>query len=402
MKVNKSTIIVLALIMLFSGICYGVVKNTDESVGKNPITNINENRSQVLVSGEKYFLNSYQEKQYKKQQEKQRKQIQKKEREKPKNQFQDRIGQEISKDDKGDKGENSNGEQEKPETINPENPQEPDENSGPAIPQVPEEEADKSKLPTIITDLRDGERIAGLKLSFSLKAKDYRGYKIEAFYFEVRVNGEKISSSGANNYERKYKVDVANGENKVQITVKDKEGNKVTQNFTIYADKDGIKEVIGKVRVTIEAKSIGKGNILETGMTVDIYKDESIAEVTKRVLDNYGIGYTMKSSGYTGAYLSRIYKQGITDGFKIPSKLQNKLDEIGATEQSHKADSLGEFDFYRNSGWVCIFNDQYMETGTSNIDVVDGDEIRWGFTLNMGNEYQSTNKGGWREEVGIW
>ena len=43
-----------------------------------------------------------------------------------------------------------------------------------------------------------------------------------------------------------------------------------------------------------------------------------------------------------------------------------------------------------------------METGTSNIDVVDGDEIRWGFTLNMGNEYQSTNKGGWREEVGIW
>ncbi len=416
---KKITVAILVILAISIGALYGVVKNTPEARGENPISSINKNRSQVLVSGEKYSLNKDQEKEYKKQQKQQQKQIEKKEKEK-RNQFENRIEQEIEKEkpskqnkpSDGKDGPTSPGKPTNPDgqispdgpdgPTEPTDPVEPEKPTDPVVPENPGDDDQNSKLPTIVTNLKDGETIAGLKLSFELSAKDYKGYKIEAFNFTVRVNGEKISSSGSNNYERKYKWDVNEGENKVTITVKDSEDNTITKNYTIYADPNGEKEVIGQVRVTIEAKTIGKGTIVETGMTVDIYKDESIAEVTKRVLDSKGISYTMKSSGYTGAYLSRIYKNGITNGYAIPKKLKDKLDAEGATIMKHKEDSLGEFDFYKDSGWICILNGEYLETGTSNIDLNDGDEIRWGFTTSLGREYISVNAGGWREEVDIW
>ena len=110
--------------------------------------------------------------------------------------------------------------------------------------------------------------------------------------------------------------------------------------------------------------------------------------ITEKVLTENGYG----TSG-SGSYLSAIQRSGICSGFFIDSELMelimaDGMDENGAglDPQPFSMDSLGEFDFYRWSGWMYSYNGSYPGYGMNVCKPQDGSVIRVRYTLALGKD----------------
>lgn len=387
------------LVLLLFGIClaagYGLVSAGADAVGENPIQGINEDRSQILVSGENYVLNSDQEQKYEEEQEKKKEQRQEQEQQGAENNFQQRLEEKVQE---SESGKNVNGGTEGDQPGNGENGSGNGESGGDKPPaEEPDEplpepggEEENTKTPVIITSLSDGQTVEGLRLVFTVEGKDYRGNRIESFNFDVKVNGIKVYSAGQNTYERTYRGELSDGANEIVITIKDDEGNAVTNYYKVYANKDGQMEEGGTVTVTMDTSVLGLG--IKFIDTATFYEGDNVSDVILRALENNGYDYVggLTGTAAVGWYLSEVTGAGITDGYKIPDPILQKLEEYGATEQEYDRDSLGEMDFYKNSGWMYRYNGEQLMSGMSNINVCDGDEIHLYFTLNLGYEYDGT------------
>ncbi|MEE0740807.1 MAG: DUF4430 domain-containing protein [Emergencia sp.] len=382
------------LVLLLFGLClaagYGLVSAGADDVGENPIQGINEDRSQILVSGENYALNSDQEEKYEEEQEKKKEQRQEQEQRGAENNFQQRLEEKVQE---SESGKNVNGEIEGNQPGNGENGSGNGESGGDKPPEpLPEPggEEENTKTPVIITSLSDGQTVEGLRLVFTVEGKDYRGNRIESFNFDVKVNGIKVYSAGQNTYERTYRGELSDGANEIVITIKDDEGNAVTNYYKVYANKDGQMEEGGTVTVTMDTSVLGLG--IKFIDTATFYEGDNVSDVILRAIENNGYDYVggLTGTAAVGWYLSEVTGAGITDGYKIPDPILQKLEEYGATKQGHERDSLGEMDFYKNSGWMYRYNGELLMSGMSNINVCDGDEIHLYFTLNLGYEYDGT------------
>ena len=96
---------------------------------------------------------------------------------------------------------------------------------------------------------------------------------------------------------------------------------------------------------------------------VPFRKDESVAQVTLRLLDYYGIGYEYSGTVESGFYLGAI-----------------KNFEVDDTEYEY----MGEFDAGVGSGWMITQNGVFINKGASDFKVADGDEIKWQYTCQLG------------------
>lgn len=390
LRKHKFSLIVILIIAVAFAAVYGTISGRAEAVSSNPIKQVNENRSQVLVFGEKYALNHKQEKDHKEEQKRKAKQI--KEQEKQDNNVERRMNEKKQESDDGKSTESDKGETATPgdgtgDSSNEEENPKPDEDESEEPPESGDNE-EISKIPRIITNLKDGQEVNGLRVKFTVEGRTYLGYKIESFNFDVKVNGVKIYSAGKDTYKRTYTANLNDGANEVEITIKDDDGNTVTNYYKVYANKDGPVKVGGTVTVTLDTRTIGLGyKFVDTS---EFNKDDNIADVIIRALEKNGYGYVADQNTSYGWYLPKITKPGITNGAKIPDPIKEKLDDMGATEGIYKNDSLAAGDFYKDAGWVYLLNNEYAGTGMANISVDDGDEIVVAFTLCMGFEYDGT------------
>ena len=101
-------------------------------------------------------------------------------------------------------------------------------------------------------------------------------------------------------------------------------------------------------------------------------------------------GYTCSASSY---YLASIGKPGINNGYSIAPELkqiiiEDGMDAFGAGDDPRPAsmDSLGEFDYYRWSGWMYSYNGRYPGYGMNACKPQDGAVIRVRFTLALGKD----------------
>lgn len=388
MKKNRIwTVTVIAFAFLLA-ICIGVAINgRKEQIGENPITGMNANRSHRLLAGETYDLP------------KEGRQESKTEEPKTGTFLPRGTPQETGTGQSKPQG-TGTGQSEQQETGDGQSkPQETGAGqreptqTEPAEPENPgrtEDDAqdDRDKTPTIITSLSDGQRIDGLRIAFTVEARDYKGYSIESFYFTVYTNDIRTYSSGENTYKRTYKPQLSEGENRIVIVVKDKEGNEARREFTVYADARSEPKVGGTVHIVLDARTIGLGYLLDVQQ--EFYEGDAISHVALEALSRNGFTCTHTGNSSYGWYLSRIGKPGITNGFAIPAALLEKLSEDGDSMMGHDADSLGEKDFYEYSGWIFMQNGESPSVGMASREAVDGDEIVIAFTLDMGKEYDRT------------
>lgn len=263
------------------------------------------------------------------------------------------------------------------------------------------EDTPEDRQPTIIAQVEADGTVIGLTNGLTMKTPDlivlvdgrsYNGQQLYANNYTVSVNGTVVSAPiSQSGYQFGYTAYLSNeGANTITITATDGDGYSATRSWTVYYENGDIT-----VTVSVEATTVGLGYLVApTEVTVPGGTDAwSIVE--KVLTEN---GYTVSVSG---SYLSAIQRSGICSGFFIDPELMelimaDGMDEDGAglDPQPFSMDSLGEFDFYRWSGWMYSYNGSYPGYGMNVCKPQDGSVIRVRYTLALGKDiggYSSAN-----------
>ena len=255
------------------------------------------------------------------------------------------------------------------------------------------EDTPEDRQPTIAPEIEMDGTIIGLTDGLTLKNPDvillvdghsYTGKQLYSSNYTVSVNGmvvpAPVSQSGS---KFGYSTYLSNeGANTITITATDADGYSATRSWTVYYENGDIT-----VTVSVEATTVGLGYLVApTEVTVPGGTD-AWTVVQQVLTDN---GYTVSGSG---SYLSAIQRSGICSGFFIDSELMelimaDGMDENGAglDPQPFSMDSLGEFDFYRWSGWMYSYNGSYPGYGMNVCKPQDGSVIRVRYTLALGKD----------------
>ena len=263
------------------------------------------------------------------------------------------------------------------------------------------EDTPEDRQPTIIAQVEADGTVIGLTNGLTMKTPDlivlvdgrsYNGQQLYANNYTVSVNGTvvsaPISQSGCQFGYTAYLSNV--GANTITITATDGDGYAATRSWTVYYEEGTVT-----VTVSVEATTVGLGYLVApTEVTVPGGTD-AWTVVQQVLTDN---GYTVSGSG---SYLAAIQRSGICSGFSIDPELMelimtDGMDEDGAglDPQPFSMDSLGEFDFYRWSGWMYSYNGSYPGYGMNVCKPQDGSVIRVRYTLAMGKDiggYSSAN-----------
>lgn len=255
------------------------------------------------------------------------------------------------------------------------------------------EDTPEDRQPTISPEIEMDGTIIGLTDGLTLKNPDiillvdghsYTGKQLYSNNYTVSVNGmvvpAPVSQSGS---KFGYSTYLSNeGANTITITATDADGYSATRSWTVYYENGDIT-----VTVSVEATTVGLGYLVPpTEVTVPGGTDAW--SIVEKVLTENGYGI---SGG--GSYLSAIQRSGICSGFFIDSELMelivaDGMDENGAglDPQPYSMDSLGEFDFYRWSGWMYSYNGSYPGYGMNVCKPQDGSVIRVRYTLALGKD----------------
>lgn len=263
------------------------------------------------------------------------------------------------------------------------------------------EDTPEDRQPTIIAQVEADGTVIGLTNGLTMKTPDLivlvdgrscNGQQLYANNYTVSVNGTvvpaPISQSG---YQFGYNAYLSNeGANTITITATDGDGYSATRSWTVYYENGDIT-----VTVSVEATTVGLGYLVPpTEVTVPGGTDAW--SIVEKVLTENGYGI----SG-SGSYLSAIQRSGICSGFFIDPELMDLIvadgmdeDGAGRDPQPYSMDSLGEFDFYRWSGWMYSYNGNYPGYGMNVCKPQDGSVIRVRYTLALGKDiggYSSAN-----------
>lgn len=266
------------------------------------------------------------------------------------------------------------------------------------LPPEEEEEPEADYYPTVASDLTDGETVGASYRTFYVRGEDYKGNYIGSNGLEVYGNGEKLYSTQDDGEMVKYRLDLQDGENKITIKAVDSEGRTTTVSYTIYRGEDEEPVPAGTVVFSLEATTVGLGYLIGPSEEV-YYEGEQLSYIIDRVLQKYGYTYRYDGSLTNGFYLKHVISPGITNGYSIPDDLYAKLQEVNCQIEDYHLDSLGEFDFTKNSGWMYFVNDAQMSSGISTYYPGDGDEIRIRFSLYAGADVGGSMQG---ETWGEW
>lgn len=259
----------------------------------------------------------------------------------------------------------------------------------------------EDRQPTIIAQVEADGTVIGLTNGLTMKTPDLivlvdgrscNGQQLYANNYTVSVNGTVVSAPiSQSGYQFGYTAYLSNvGANTITITATDADGYSATRSWTVYYEEGTVT-----VTVSVEATTVGLGYLVApTEVTVPGGTDAWT--VVQQVLTENG--YTVSGSG---SYLSAIQRSGICSGFFIDSELMelimaDGMDAAGAglDPQPFSMDSLGEFDFYRWSGWMYSYNGSYPGYSMNVCKPQDGSVIRVRYTLALGKDiggYSSAN-----------
>lgn len=155
----------------------------------------------------------------------------------------------------------------------------------------------------------------------------------------------------------------------LQVTASSGSGEKEELTFDISGD-----EIAGYVEISIEDNGVREtgatglkypvplGTIVEV-TRVPFAKDDTIADVTLRLLDAMDIDYTYTGTTKSGFYLASI------ENFEVDNTPYDKM---------------GEFDAGSGSGWMVTQNGTFINQGASQFTAENGDVIKWQYTCQLG------------------
>lgn len=262
----------------------------------------------------------------------------------------------------------------------------------------------EEKKPVINASIEVGSTVIGLENGLVLKSPDVitiinsvssGGEQLYLNNYRVWVNEQEIySPCSQTGSSFGYETYLSNeGANTITISATDADGYAVKQSWTVYYEKGDVT-----VTISVEATTVGLGYLVPpTDVTVP--GGTNLLTMVTQLLSDNGFSPSVSSN-----YLAAIQRPGICDGFYIDEELMelivsDEMDDFGAglDPQPASMDSLGEFDFYRWSGWMYSYNGRYPGYSMSACKPQDGAEIRLRFTLALGKDI-----GGFNADAGVY
>lgn len=166
-----------------------------------------------------------------------------------------------------------------------------------------------------------------------------------------------------------------------------------------YTNVYGDSKSTGKVVVSVEKFSIGQGFIVEP-VVVEYEGDTTVAKVFDQVMKSKSIQYKAGGSTEDGFYITSI-KNADNGKLNIPEKIA-KMESVNLYGMDYSAPSnenndgnkdapdLGEYAYNSMAGWFYSVNGKNTNAAASDIDVKDGDVIRFQFSVY-----------GWGADIGL-
>lgn len=389
LKENRIALIISAILVILFLFSFLFLKSQAASIPPNPLDDFNNKKSEVLVTGKDYKINKEQHQNHNDHIKKFKKIKEKEEEEKSKSRKKRLTNHESENTNSSGDIDTGNG-----DTNNNPNPNDDytDQDQNPENENKDKnndsEKPDESKLPTIKTNLTDGKTYNGSFKKIEVTATDYTDKYISAFSLHTEGNGEVLKSTSDNGKKVTYRLDFIDGSNEVSIKATDRFGESKIVKYTIYSDKNEEQEKIGIATFSLEASTVGLGNLIGP-KKIDLYDGEQLSYIIDRVLTENGYSYSHGGTLKNGFYLTKVSKNGITNGWKIPEDLLKKLDDNGIEEGPIHENSLGERDFRKNSGWMYQVEGIFLDSGISQYIPSDGDVIRIRYTLHGGSDIGS-------------
>ena len=133
------------------------------------------------------------------------------------------------------------------------------------------------------------------------------------------------------------------------------------------------------------------------------------AKVAQKLFPRLGCQCSFTGTLDDGFYLSRISRNMTFEYAKIPEELKRLLELDGLVVTPPKMqvrfNSVGEFDYTREAGWMYCVNGAYPGRGMSEYFLSDGDTLTLRFTLAKGKDIGGStggNTGALQKYCGTW
>lgn len=233
--------------------------------------------------------------------------------------------------------------------------------------------------------LTDGLVLKNPAVLLLVEGRSGKGEQLYSNNFTVTVNGTAIPAPTAQTgslfgYDAYLRYE---GANTITVTAVDNEGVSASRTWTVYYEAGEIT-----VTISVEATTVGLG-MLVPATAVTVPGGTSALAILEEALTQYG--YTAALD--RGEYLSAICGPGICTGYSIDPELKELIVADGMDAQGvgydptpASEDRLGEFDFYRWSGWMFSVNGSYPGISMASYAPQDGAVLRLRFTLAMGKD----------------
>ena len=245
-------------------------------------------------------------------------------------------------------------------------------------------------------------------LTFTVWATDGSDNPIHQDHITVMLDGKEVkysTGSGASGLEYNLHLEAgsigSNTRHIVTVLVRDGKGNSKYMKYLIDYKTREKGEKIGTATVRLDLSVLGLG-IIEAPVSTDIFQDVPASYAVKEVLESLGYDVSYTGTLDDGFYLSRISRNMTFEYAKIPEELKRLLELDGLVVTPPKMqvrfNSVGEFDYTREAGWMYSINGAYPGRGLSDYFLSDGDTLTLRFTLALGKDIGA----GERNYCGKW
>lgn len=150
------------------------------------------------------------------------------------------------------------------------------------------------------------------------------------------------------------------------------------------------------VAVSMEKFTLGQGYIIEPTLVTVPRKTQASVVITDLLVDKYGdnpLPYKMTGSVKTNFYLAHVLDDGYKGTYNIPAYIMKAIEEDGSDFSLDNDEWLGEFDFFKNSGWMYAVNNAFPGVGAAGWTLENDQVMRWQYTIyGLGADLNANNE----------
>lgn len=150
------------------------------------------------------------------------------------------------------------------------------------------------------------------------------------------------------------------------------------------------------VAVSMEKFTLGQGYIIEPTLVTIPTNTKASVVITDLLHERYGATvspYKMTGSIHTNFYLAHVLDDGYMKPYNVPAYIVAAIEEEGSEFSLDNDEWLGEFDFFKHSGWMYAINNVFPGVGAAGWTLQHNQVMRWQYTIfGLGADLNANNE----------